>query len=278
MILEDFCIHPKAAKQIASFAANPTGNLLLYGNKGVGKAALATVLGLKITNRAEFLSVIIPEKGSINIDQIRSIKQSLKLKTLDYSSTRCVVIVDADCMTIEAQNALLKLLEEPPLNTHFILTSSSKRKLLSTVLSRVNELYIPIPSKVALQTLLKQKGHSIESVESAMKSSLGLPGLCTAILEGVNTEYVEELELAKAFLRSSMAEKLRLVDKVAKNRDQALSLVESLNVITLATLESIPKSVEKWVKAAKLLMSSEEDLNANANAKLVLTKLSLELG
>ena len=71
---------------------------------------------------------------SIKINQIREVKSFCAMTT--SGNYKVVFIKDAQLMTIEAQNSLLKILEEPGHNTYFILQVKNKYKLLPTILSR----------------------------------------------------------------------------------------------------------------------------------------------
>jgi DNA polymerase-3 subunit delta' len=71
----------------------------------------------------------------IIIDDIRSIEEQLIMKPFE-AIRRIVIIVDAETMNSYAQNALLKILEEPPIDTTIILTSSQPERLFSTIKSR----------------------------------------------------------------------------------------------------------------------------------------------
>lgn len=78
---------------------------------------------------------IQPEGKSIGIDKIRELKEWLSLKP-SKGTRKTAVIFEAAEMTIEAQNSLLKTLEEPPLSTFIILTAQNKQGLLPTIVSR----------------------------------------------------------------------------------------------------------------------------------------------
>ena len=90
---------------------------------------------------ADFLSVE-PEdkKQSIGIDKTRKLKEWFKVKP--YSSpNKFAVIKNADLLTVEAQNSILKLLEEPNDNCYLALSLNNPSNLLPTVLSRCCLLY-----------------------------------------------------------------------------------------------------------------------------------------
>lgn len=80
--------------------------------------------------------------SKLGIEQARKIKEHFSLKP--YSAKgRAVVLEDAANLTVEAQNALLKILEELPKEALFILGADSDSKLLPTVVSRCQIIYIP---------------------------------------------------------------------------------------------------------------------------------------
>lgn len=74
-------------------------------------------------------------KKFLSVDQVRELRADAFIKA--HSAThRVFIIEDADCMNPQAQNALLKVLEEPPQNVIFILLVASKTVLLDTIISR----------------------------------------------------------------------------------------------------------------------------------------------
>src|SRR5579871_6671197 len=129
----ELLVDPKAWRLLASFLAKPNQPLMLVGAEGMGKRYLARylaakLLGLGSADRLEsfaFFTEVVKEakKQEISIDQVRGIISSMKLKTTGRSNIRRVVaIIDAHKLSEEAQNALLKILEEPNDDTAFILT------------------------------------------------------------------------------------------------------------------------------------------------------------
>ncbi len=82
----------------------------------------------------DFLEIYSQEK-SISVDEVRNILKGLVIRPL-YSRYKVIIINDADSMTVQAQNALLKSLEEPPPYVIFILTVESAAAVTPTVKSR----------------------------------------------------------------------------------------------------------------------------------------------
>lgn len=133
--------------------------LLLSGQQGIGKKTLARFLakGLLCTcddpslrpcgicrsckrfesaTHANFLTPDLkPTDKSIKIEAIRTILDALSHHSLE-NGARVVLLENAERMTVQAQNCLLKSLEEAAGNTHFILTADSERSILPTILSR----------------------------------------------------------------------------------------------------------------------------------------------
>lgn len=75
-------------------------------------------------------------------------------------------------MNKEAQNALLKLLEEPPEKTVFIMTTSRPRLLLPTVLSRVQKLHIVVPQSSVVHAAFVANGYEKTEVQKAQLAAV----------------------------------------------------------------------------------------------------------
>lgn len=105
-------------------------------------AKLAQSLPFDLNQSSPDLTIISPKKSpgvgrdTISIDQIRALKQKIYQKPLK-EKYHFVITERAHKLTIEAQNALLKLLEEPPSHAIIVLETTNQRQLLPTVLSRV---------------------------------------------------------------------------------------------------------------------------------------------
>ncbi len=85
--------------------------------------------------QAPDISFVLPEKSIIKVDAIRDVRENAYIKPTQ-SNKRVFIIPDAPLMNPQAQNALLKVLEEPPEAAMFIMTCEYTRQLLGTVVSR----------------------------------------------------------------------------------------------------------------------------------------------
>ena len=81
-------------------------------------------------------------KKSWGIDDVKQLQKKIVLKPF-AGTWKATILWDADALTPEAQNALLKLLEEPPANTLIILTAASQESILPTIISRCFVFEIP---------------------------------------------------------------------------------------------------------------------------------------
>lgn len=121
------------------------GALLLLGPQGVGKFLAAEMVAAaiffdspsevaKAVNHPDMI-IIQPDGQNIKIEQIRKMQLAAALAP-DKAQHRIIIIDDADKMTVQAANSLLKTLEEPAGEAMFILVAENRSLLLDTVISR----------------------------------------------------------------------------------------------------------------------------------------------
>ncbi len=114
--------------------------------KGLSKPTLAAINeAIALKARDLFNKIIIPRANAIPISAVREIRKSAYLKTA-VTGRRIIIIFDAHLLGTgegAAANALLKILEEPPAGTSFILVSDHKNNLLPTILSRCQQIDFP---------------------------------------------------------------------------------------------------------------------------------------
>jgi DNA polymerase-3 subunit delta' len=166
---------------------------LFFGESHVGKCTFAKCLANFLeTGRFEeptlpLLETLIvqPEADTIGIDAIRHARQFLSRKPL--RSTRRVLIVDnAEKLTNQAQNAILKLAEEPPPSSLIIMVVSSPEVLLPTLQSRLQKIYFPrIKTEAIEKILVSNFGLEPLKANTLARESLGKPGLA---IDSINDE------------------------------------------------------------------------------------------
>ncbi len=121
-------------------------------------------------------------ENSIGIDQIREIKNFI-WQMPNQSQYRTVIIDGGEFLTPEAQNALLKITEEPPAHGLIILVVNDHERLLPTIQSRMQKLYFSgVPEKKIKELLVKEFKCDVKKAEELARESNGAPGLAWAVL------------------------------------------------------------------------------------------------
>ncbi|HSJ80674.1 MAG TPA: DNA polymerase III subunit delta' [Thiobacillus sp.] len=194
-----------AWQRLLATRARPAQALLLAGPRGVGKGELARAWAQALLCEApladgaacgqcpachwydtgghpDFRLVTLEEKtnkqgetkmaSTIEVDQARETVDYVQLST--YRAGFRVVLVDpADSLNPAAANALLKVLEEPPLNTVFVLVSDQPRRLLPTIRSRCTRLDIGLPAAETAAAWLV--GQGVDDASNLLALSGGTP-------------------------------------------------------------------------------------------------------
>lgn len=124
---------------------------LFYGENHEGKTIFARSLINFLENSnfeepeqllKEALIIEPDEKGTIGIDTVRSLKYFLRQKSIN-SNLRAVIIKEAQNLTPDAQNAALKIVEEPPESSLIIFISKNAEDLLPVLSSRLQKIHFP---------------------------------------------------------------------------------------------------------------------------------------
>jgi len=284
-------LHTDTENHIEHFLKQPSHALLLEGEAGSGKGAVADyisaeILGLNTAALGSypFLLRTLPEKKTISIATVRNMQDFLRLKTTGTGVIRRIIIVEnAHCMTVEAQNAFLKLLEEPPPDTLIILTAINNQTLLATIYSRVQRIRLKALTKNRLTEHFKSAGFTEPVIEKAYYVSEGHIGLMQALLsEDTAHPLVHSVEAAKSLINKPVYERLIEVDALAKEKETIPDLLYALQrichaALLLATEKQRDVQIQKSHQALKRIIAAEAKLRHNPNTKLLLTDLLLGL-
>lgn len=116
-----------------------------------------------------------PGKRQLGVDAVRALGASFALKPLE-AARRVGVLVDADRLTEEAGNALLKLLEEPPEGTHLVLTAPARGSVMETLLSRCVRVHLRPVERPVVLAVLAREGFTGKAAAIAADAAEGSPG------------------------------------------------------------------------------------------------------
>lgn len=215
---------------------------LISGPKGSGKHTLATLLACALMctsdqkpcgacpacrkimagTHPDFITVEDPEHKNVAVRIIRQARESIFIRPNEGS--RKIYLFPQD-MGIEGQNALLKVLEEPPAYGVFMILTDNPEKILSTVRSRCTELTLSAVSPGELRPWLAARfpNAAPEDLEGAIARSGGYPGQALELLESGESQPPQVEALIRSFTeRSSLGLAEVLVPMEKWKREQVL--------------------------------------------------------
>ena len=178
---------------------SPDGGDLTFRD-ACGACASCTRIGRGV--HADVLTIEPGDTGAIKVDQVRDAIERAAYRPFE-GRRRVVIIDEADAILPEAQNALLKTLEEPPPASTFVLVTARPDVLLPTVRSRCQRVRFGrlTPADVAA-ALIKGHGYSPADAYAAASVSDGSVG---GALEGASDEFGEARDTAVRLLQSAAA-------------------------------------------------------------------------
>ncbi|HUD44535.1 MAG TPA: hypothetical protein VMR41_03275 [Patescibacteria group bacterium] len=202
---------------------------------------------------AEFDQIVLNKDSSekiaaqsIGIDSIKMLQKKIYLKPMQ-SEDKAVIVQDGQMLTTEAQNAMLKILEEPPLHTFIYILVSHPSELLPTILSRCKIV------------ILEQS-------------------------DIINEKEVEQMNsLIQSLAKMTNGEKLKLAETMAKQKPSAILWLEALlqalrsNIYT-AGEQNDKKTLKQYLQFAKQIQLTLRAIQTtNVNLRLTLENLLLSL-
>lgn len=200
------------------------------------------------------------DKKSIGVDAIRNIQKDIYVRPFK-SENKVYIITDGTLLTAEAQNAMLKILEEPPEYVVFIIIATTASALLQTISSRAVKLRFMPLSEDAMRRYLREKHPGSGNHEFLIRFSEGIPKRCDDILSDENFEPLR-LEASKM-----------LIPLLSKHKISAFKVAEFVE----ANKDKVGTILNLWQSFLRdifLMQNGAPELTANPDLKDELSKLA----
>jgi DNA polymerase-3 subunit delta' len=261
---------------------------LFYGPAMVGKRTFATALARflekgifepsaegEVLQESKMIDLAFakrmdPDKkgDSIGIEAAREIKEFLWQKP-NMSPRRTLILDEAEFLTTEAQNALLKITEEPPASSLIILISSDPEGLLTTILSRVEKIFFGlVPEKEIIEWLTKERKLGAADAKKFAKLSFGKPGLAIRLAEDGDLQ--KNIALAEKLLKVQPAGRRDLIKEILEPDNFSFHTFIDALILALADEKEGKTRNILWHRALAL---ADRESNFSLNPRLQLENL-----
>ena len=240
------------------------------------------------------------EARAIHIDQVRQVQREVVLSPVE-AKQRVVIFTDFQGATPEAANCLLKTLEEPPARVLFVLTATHEGRLLPTIASRCQPLWLRPPAVQTIASGLEARfAASPEAAATIARISEGRVGWAVEAMRDVQILRNREEQVDRIIEISSagLLERLRWARELSAQADGLPAFLDLWlswwrdlllwragcrdlisNVDREAQLESVARShdVPALVTGLRELGKARRRLESNANPRLTLEVLFLAI-
>ena len=209
-------------------------------------------------NNPDFLE-IKPDGTSIKIEQIRELQKRIQEKPI-ISNKKVYIIDDADLMTKEAQNCLLKTLEEPPEFATIILIGSNENAFLTTIKSRCMILHF---NKIENQEIKQylEKNYQIKNISQNMldifQGSIGK----AIYLKDKQEQYANLENIVTTLSRKDLIDIIQSAEILYKSKAEIFEMLDYINIILL----KMAKREYQYTNCIKIVEDTKKRLKQNAN-------------
>ena len=188
------------------------------------------------------------------------------------SNRKVYVINDSEYMTKDAQNCLLKTLEEPPKFVTIILIVSNENMILNTIKSRCLKIYFNDLSNEELKKYIKEKLNIQEFSENMFSACQGSIGKAKQVYE--NKEIYSEIdEIFANIYNYTLIDVLSKVDILYKSKDEIQQILEYLNTIFIKKA----KDDIRYIDYIKYVEETKKNINLNCNYDMCIDKLLFKI-
>lgn len=209
---------------------------------------------------------IEPDENKIKIEQIRNMQTKVAEKPI-ISHNKVYIINDADTMTNEAQNCLLKTLEEPPEYITIILIGKNEETFLPTIRSRCTKIYFDRISNEDIKTYLL-KNNVLDISDDLLDMADGSIKKAIEISESKESYYSLN-NIMDNLDKCDIIELLNLAEELYKSKETIYSILENINIIALKK----SRFNIKFSGCIKVVEETKRRLRANSNYDMCIDNL-----
>ena len=223
------------------------------------------------TNNNPDYFLIEPDNEKIKIEQIREMQKKIAEKPI-ISNKKVYIINDADTMTTEAQNCLLKTLEEPPEYIIIILIASNENNLLSTIKSRCTKMYFEQLSNQDIKKYIVNNYPEDEINEEILEIYQGSIGKVTKLRN--KKELYEKVEkIIQNLEEKSLIEILQMSEEIYSSKEEIYSILDYINILLLKKC----KKNSRYVKTIQIVEETKKRLKVNSNYDMSIDNMLFNL-
>lgn len=267
---------------------------LFVGEEGIGKSLFAkefaksilclgkekpceackSCIEIEENNQPDYIE-IVPDGNSIKIEQIRNMQLKVAEKPI-VSTKKVYVIQEADTMTQEAQNALLKTLEEPPEYITIILIASNENSILNTIKSRCTKIVFEPLSNEELKRYAQEYWKDATIPEEVFASSMGSIARLRNNIEHQEL-YTNVYQCINQIENKSLLDFLKQAESIAKAKEESDAVLEFLVSILFSLAKEKTEKKQNYLNCVEIVDNTKKNLQFNSNYDMQIDTMLIKM-
>lgn len=241
------------------------------------------------------------EENSISVEDIRKLQSDIMIRPF-YSKRKIYLIEEADKMTVQAQNCLLKTLEEPPRYVVILLTVSNEDALLETIHSRVTKIHFKKNTAEEVRQVVESRLKKVvENMDFIISYSDGIIGTALELADSEEFSRIRQrvIEIIERLTKSKLLDVFEVYDFFEDNKNN-MDIIFDIMILFYRDLlvatrhwdenilinsdkkdiifSSISKfSTGKLVRNIEVIEMTRKNLKYNANFQLAIEMMLMKL-
>ena len=251
--------------------AKELAKILLCTNNTSPCNSCSSCIKFESDNHPDFMIIDADDGKSIKIGQVRLLQEKIAEKPI-ISNHKVYIINNSDLMTVEAQNCLLKTLEEPPEYATIILVLSNENKMLNTIKSRC--------TKIVFQKLTNENLKEYANLHNIALNT-NLLSVCNGSIANLinlkdNIETYEALDvILENFSNKDIVDIWNESEVLYKSKENIFNLLDYFTINFSNKLRA--SNENKYINIIKYIETAKKRLSSNANYDMCIDNLLLKI-